>query len=842
MKQTAKRLLCLALAFLLCLSLLPAARADEAVSNATSGTCGKKLTWTLDDERNLTISGTGEMLDYEYNGDWAPWGTGIRSVMIEEGVTSIGDLAFYYCESLTSVTIPSSVTSIGSWAFSGCSSLTSMTIPSSVTSIGGSAFSDCSSLTSVTIPPSVTSIGNEAFSGCSSLTSVTISKGVVSIAYEAFSHCVSLTSVTIPPTVTTIGVRAFSNCSALTSVMIEEGVTSIGSYAFWDCSALTNVTIPPSVTTIEDGVFNGCSSLMSVTIPEGVTSIGRHAFRDCSSLTSVAIPEGVTSIEWDAFWGCSSLTSVTIPSSVTSIGEQVFSCCSSLTAIYVNEDNPSYKSVDGVLFTKDNERLLCFPGGRSGSYFIPSGVTSIGEFAFGDCKGLTYVEIPEGVTRIDRGAFLRCSKLNSIRLPITLVHIKSSLNVEGEADCPGAFEDCNSLTDVYYAGTQKQWEKIVIEWGNNDLLNATIHFESSGYSAAPKLTGSNNAKGKPMLSWNGVAGSAKYQVYRSATGKAGSFKLLKTTTALKYTNSKAALGKTFYYKVRGVTEDGTKGDFSEVVKLGVTTAAPTLSGELNAKGKPALSWKSVKGAAKYEVYRSTTGKDGSFKRLKTVEKLSYTNSKAAAGKTYYYKVRTVTASGLKSPFSNIIKLTAKPGTPTLTGKLSSKGKPLLSWESAKGAAKYQVYRSTTGKSGSFKRIATVTELKYTDTAAKAGKTYYYKVRAMASDGTKGKYSEVVKLKAAEAKTPVIKTQPKNVTAAKGETAVFKVKATGVDLSYQWQYRKSASGSWKNATAEGNWTATLKVPVTAKKNGWQYRCVITNSAGKVTTKAVTLTVG
>ncbi len=162
---------------------------------------------------------------------------------IPQGITSIGDSAFFYCYSLTSVSIPDSVTAIGDSAFFWCSSLTSVSIPDSVTSIGDSAFSYCDSLTSVNIPDSVTSIGDEAFYSCSSLTSVNIPDSVTSIGDRAFSYCDSLTSVSIPDSVTAIGNRAFYYCDSLTSVSIPNSVTSIGDYAFGDCSNLT-LTVP----------------------------------------------------------------------------------------------------------------------------------------------------------------------------------------------------------------------------------------------------------------------------------------------------------------------------------------------------------------------------------------------------------------------------------------------------------------------------------------------------------------------------------------------------------------------------------------------------------------------
>ena len=283
-----------------------------------SGTCGDNLTWKLDDEGTLTISGKGAMTEW-VNSDSAPWKTysnTINKVVIQPGVTSIGGHAFSKCKNLTSITIPEGVTSIGSDAFSGCSSLTSITIPEGVTSIGEYAFYACENLKSITIPKSVTSIGNYAFGGCSSLTSITIPEGVTSIEGGVFYKCSSLTSITIPESVTSIGWYAFQGCSSLTSITIPEGVTSIGKNEFSGCKNLTSITIPEGVTIIEAEAFRGCSSLTSITIPEGVTNIGENAFRGCSSLTSITIPKGVTSIEWGAFYACDGLIDVTYHSTM----------------------------------------------------------------------------------------------------------------------------------------------------------------------------------------------------------------------------------------------------------------------------------------------------------------------------------------------------------------------------------------------------------------------------------------------------------------------------------------------------------------------------------------------
>ena len=197
------------------------------------------------------------IISNEYN-------NGMGVITFDGDVTSIGYIAFYYCDSLTSVNIPDSVTTIGEYAFWNCTSLTSVNIPDSVTEIGNRAFAFCESLTSVTIPDSVTTIGEDAFYWCYSLTSVNIPDSVTTIGNAAFYWCDSLTSVTIPDSVTTIGDYAFNSCYSLTSVTIGDSVTSIGKRAFASCTSLTSVNIPDSVTSIGEGAFYLCTSLTSV--------------------------------------------------------------------------------------------------------------------------------------------------------------------------------------------------------------------------------------------------------------------------------------------------------------------------------------------------------------------------------------------------------------------------------------------------------------------------------------------------------------------------------------------------------------------------------------------------
>ena len=421
----------------------------------------------------------------------------LKSVTIPDSVTNIGNKAFYNCKSLTSIevsdnngnyssvdgilfnkdkselitypagkadseyAIQNSVASIGDSAFENCTCLTSVTIPDSVTSIGDGAFAFCTSLASVTIPDSVTSIGSSAFyntayyndesnwnngllylSNClieamqNFANDYTIKDGTRIIAGGSFFGCTSLTSVTIPNSVTNIGNKAFYNCKSLTSITIPNNVTSIGDETFYDCESLTNVIIGNSVISIGYNAFVNCKSLTSVTFGKNLTSISFGAFQFCTSLTSVTIPNSVTSIGESAFYNCTSLTNIAIPNSVTIIDDSAFENCTSLTSVIIGN-----------------------------SVTIPNSVTSIGYSAFYKCISLTSVTIGNSVARIDDSAFSNCTSLTSVTIGKSVTRIAY-----------GAFYNCTSLKDVYYTGSQSDWNKISIGSDNQCLRNATIYY------------------------------------------------------------------------------------------------------------------------------------------------------------------------------------------------------------------------------------------------------------------------------------------------------------------------------------------------------------------------------
>ena len=314
--------------------------------------------------------------------------SGLTSLTLPAGITSIGSRAFSYCSGLTSLTLPAGITSISDYAFEGCSGLTSLTLPDGITSIGDDAFWGCSGLTSLPLPATITSIGNCTFYGCSGLTSLNLPDGITSIGYSAFEGCSRLKEVRFcindnldtyltkghPYIDVDCGIKYYINDKEITSIEIPSNVTTLGQYVFQECREFTSLTLPSSITEIGEGAFEGCSGLTSLTLPASISEIGDFAFSDCSGLTSLNLPDGITSISDYAFSGCSGLTSLNLPASISEIGDFAFSDCSGLTSLT-----------------------------------LPDGITEIGEYAFYQCSGLTSIYVyAEKVPKIYSSTFSEC--------------------------------------------------------------------------------------------------------------------------------------------------------------------------------------------------------------------------------------------------------------------------------------------------------------------------------------------------------------------------------------------------------------------------------------------------
>ena len=464
------------------------------------------ITTVIDEETaTLYINGTGEIPKNFYRTVNLE---NIKTIVIGDGITSIGEYAFSGCKGLTTIEIPNSVTTIGNNAFSGCTGLTTIEIPDSVTTIGKYAFSGCTGLTTVKIGSGLTSVGDFAFRECNnmeklelncstignwfkghaSIKEVILGDNVNTIGSSAFSGCTGLTTIEIPNSVATIGSSAFDGCTGLASIEIPNSVTTIGNYAFQNCTGLTTIEIPNSVTTIKEGAFKGCTGLTTVKIGSGLTSIESYAFQNCNnieklelncstvgswfnykeaSIKEVILGDNVNTIGNSAFYGCTGLTTIEIPNSVTTIETKAFSGCTGLTTVKIGSGLTSV--VDYAFENCNNIEKLELNCSTIGSWFknkasikeviLGDNVNTIGNSAFYDCTGLASIEIPNSVTTIEGYAFYRCAGLTSIEIPnsvttigfgafngcgLTSIEIPNSVTTIGGS----AFGYCSRLTTI----------------------------------------------------------------------------------------------------------------------------------------------------------------------------------------------------------------------------------------------------------------------------------------------------------------------------------------------------------------------------------------------------------
>ena len=822
-----------------------------------SGTCGENLTWELDDQGVLTISGTGAIRAYAFEGY-----DSLTSVTILDGVTGIGTYAFYNCDSLSSVMIPGSVTSVGDFSFYKCDSLTSVTILDGVTRIGVSAFSNCGKLTSVTIPDSITIIGG----------------------------------------------FAFTNCGSLAGVTIPDSVTGIGDYAFYNCDSLTSVTIPGSVTSIGAYAFSGCDSLSSVTIPGSVTSIGAAAFRDCISLTSVTIPDGVTSVGSYAFYNCGKLNSVTIPDSVTSIGDSAFASCGSLTSIAVSPANPAFCSEDGVLFNKNKTTLIQYPAQKNNRFYtIPSTVVTIGAQAFRGVANLREIVIPASVTDIGDYAFGGSS---SSKVVVFLGNAPaiSQTAFSGSVQIYYPSGDSTWTADIRQNyGGKLTWTQPAYGTLDSGLVweletDGTLTFYGNG--VIPDFTTSAPAP------WHSFSTSVRKIVIPDGVTAIGSYAFYNCYYLAHITipDSIAAIGdcafsSSFYLHIflreitigSGLTDLSgfTLNNYRYLQNFTVSEGNPnfcSVDGVLFNKTKTTLiRYPAQKEGLIYHIPGTvaTIGKDAFYAcGLNEVAiPASVVSIEEYAFRGYYddywydqtpSAIKYISFFGsapafagresvwpLSYPFSSVTATVTFPaGDPSWTNAAKQKAGGTLTWVATTyPAVIHQPVNGTyyTGEVATFSVWAVGNDLSYQwqynlngsgwkDSDHPGNKSTTLDVSAtLAYNGcqfrcvVKDQNGETI-ISDAATLTVVsglsIATHPKDVSSKVGNIAVFTVEALGSELSYQWQQRMSADAEWTDIASSNN--KDISVPVSASRIGYQFRCVVTDRRGvSVTSDAATL---
>ena len=587
------------------------------VSAVTSGITGD-CSWVLDDDGTLIISGEGCM------GDTYLWDCSkIVTVIINEGVTNIGNYAFASCNNLISISFAESVTSIGSSAFAYCTKLTDVILPSQMLSLGSYSFYGCEHLENIYIPKEVTSIGQDSFSNCKRLTSISLPSKITSIQGELFRFSENLESVTISSKVATIEPDAFFGCNSLNNVyylgesekwdqirisngndqlnvanrhyLSESGVTGecnwyyfsntgslvvsgngrIGEYGDlldvpWNSirDQIKTINIQYGVTSIGSCSFLLCESLTGVTLPNSVTSICDRSFKFCTSLTSLTIPDSVVSIGDDAFEDCSSLVNIRIPDNVKNIGDYAFCECTNLTSITVGKGVTSIgngafvacSNLKSIVVDNDNSYYSSIDGN-----LYNKDKTEFVQYAIG--KTDTSYTIPDSITSIGNGAFYGCKSITSVTIPDSVKSINEN-----------AFFSCANLKNVYYLGTVESWNNISIGQYNTVLTNATIHYLDNEKPTC-SITSTNNIASSQIatLSLSDNVGIAGYYWGTNSSYSSNSYTSTSSTSVTKTISSSGT-----YY----LTAKDTSGNISDTKSITFYSLNLNANGGTLASGTP----------------------------------------------------------------------------------------------------------------------------------------------------------------------------------------------------------------------------------------------------------------
>lgn len=801
-------------------------------SNAAGGEIpNSNLTWTLDGNGKLTIDGTGAMPYWSAaaNVPWNSSKSNIKTVEIKSGVTTIGPYAFRSHSNLTSISIPSTVTSIGSYSFQNCNKLTAIIIPNSVTSIGSYAFTSCTTLSSLSLSSNLTEIGNDAFKSCKALTSVSIPNGVTTISANAFNGCESMTTLSIPNSVTTIDEYAFYKCSKLNSVILPSSLITIGKAAFGYCSTITSITVPNGVNTIGVDAFACCTSLTAVTLPDSLLHIYNGAFRNCSNLSSINIPNELMFIGTNAFGYCSALTTFSIPASITTFGFDALGN-TGVSKVTYKGTRSQWLNIDTLYdpelnWDMDKEMAkynieVIFSNGSNELTITsnPSNVTGrVGNTATFSVRatgdGLTY----QWNEFVD-GEWVACTYTGSttanLKVPITC-------NKDGRR------YDC-TVTDKYGHSAASNSATLTIDRTTLKINNAPVNYTGLvGETAIFNVV----AQGDEM--------TYQWQVNKTGTWEDSIIPEANTSKiTISITNARSG------YKFRCIVTDGygksvtsSAATLTALPPISITSQPKDYSGIVGDKATFTVVATGTNLTYQWQTNKNGTWADSSLTGAKT-SSLSIDLTAARNG----YKFRCIIKDSKGNTLtSNVATLTVTQGVAitkdpeNASGPVNGKAtfKVVTSGEGLK--YQWQVNKGNGWADSSMTGSKTDT-LSVDITAARNG--YKFRCIVKSSNGA-------VTLTSKEATLTVVQSlsitkDPANFSGPAGSRALFTVAADGNGLKYQWQVNKG--NGWSNSSMTGSKTDTLTVDITAARNGYKFRCIVTDSTGNtVTSKDATLTV-
>ncbi len=661
----------------------------------------------------------------------------------------------------------------------------------SVTRIGNLAFKDCTKITSIAMPDSVAYIGRSAFYNCTSLKSITIPDGVKEIGYAAFSECAGLVSVKIPDNVTKIGDSAFINCANLTKIDVTAGNKYYSS---------------------ANGVLFNKDKSELICYPAGIKNVG------------YSIPDGVTVIRDRAFNKCLSLNSITIPKSVQDIETYSFFGCTSLEAINVAASNKNYADVNGILFSKDKTKIVCYPANKKNmSYSIPVSVKVVGVAAFRDCIYLKGITIPDSVTNIEHHAFSNCKSLKSITIPDSITAIEMATFI----DCAsltgvkipdsvtsirsGAFSNCTSLTKItipagvktiadsalgycYDDNGNKKTTGLKIYCYSNTQAEAYAKSGKFSYVLLDKLPAFAKVTGFKVKSKTNVSANLQWNKNISADGyvldkyDGSKWVTIKTftsnaNTSFNVTGLKAST--TFKFRIKAYKMYDITTVYSAFTYLNVNTRPYTTTG-MKCSSKTNVSanlrWNKNISANGYVLDKYDGKKWVTIKTFTSNTNTSFNVTGLKASTTFKFRLRAYKNFGSVKEYSAFTYLNVNTRPYTTTGmKCSSKTNVSanLQWNKNRSADGYVLDKYDGKKRVTIKTFTSNANTSFNVTGLKASTTFKFRLRAYKNFGSAKEYSAFTYLN--------VNTRPYTTTG-------FKMKsATKNAITLQWNKNISASG-------------------------------------------------
>lgn len=768
--STRKRVLSMVLAIILIFAMIPLTTyAEETVA---SGTCGENLTWTLNTDGVLTISGEGAMTSYSAN--TAPWAANkdsIVSVVVEENVTSIGNYAFYSHSALESISIASTVTTIGEFAFYSCRVLNNVVIPEGVTALSGYLFYDCDGLVNLQLPSTLKTIQYYALADCQGFGDLVIPEGVTSL--KGYALYMSLWN----------------------TLYLPDSLTSISNYAFSNSGGVKGtITTPKNVTYLSEGLYCMCGNLKEVYVAEGVTAIDYNVFRYCYALTDIWIPESVTYIHNNAFYGCTA-------SNITIHG-------------YAGSAAETYANSKGFIFEEIKPAVAILSQPADMSAEVGETVTFSVEVNRDDVTYQWQYRSPGKTSWNDSTV----AGANTASITVAVLEKRDGQSYR----CVVTDADGNTVTSDAATITVTMPEELILTIDPVDpvvSVNTVVAFTVTADQNDVTYQWQYRSPGKTYWYDSTSAGAATDTLEVTATAKRDgqSYRCIVTTAnGVSYISPETTLtiDKSAQLEISTQPEDQTvMVDDTAFFSLEAVGEGLTYQWEYSTNG----------------TYWFASGMTGAKTNTLEVTALTKRN-----GQMYRCIVTDAAGNSVTSDAA-VLTVTEKAASLNIIGQpedqTSAIGETVIFHVEAAGEGlTYQWQYSTngtywfdSGMTGAKTDTLTVEAL-----AKRNGQMY----RCVITDAYG---NEVISASAVlgigdVVEEPVITGQPEDCYAVAGETVTFHVEATGEGLTYQWQYSNNGGTYWYNSGMTGATTDTLTVEALSKRNGQMYRCVVTDATG------------